>query len=102
MNIMRSVLFVYIGALLKSGNVVCQKQSQEDVVGKSGRKHKKFQSTFEPNRYAGVLLLVYGRCSLTAGEDRCRAQKLQGGAGRFRGGGAHAPAIGAGSAKSEY
>ena len=64
------MLCVYIGALQKSGIVVCQKQFQAFVVGKLGRNYKKFQSMSGPNRCAVSLQLSFDLYSSTAGKDR--------------------------------
>ena len=96
------MLCVYIGALQKSGIVVCQKQFQAFVVGKLGRNYKKFQSLSGPNRCAVSLQLSFDLYSSTAGKDRYQAQKLLIGAGLFRGGGECVLSSGAGSVESEY
>ena len=96
------MLCVYIGALQKSGIVVCQKQFQAFVVGKLGRNYKKFQSMSGPNRCAVSLQLSFDLYSSTAGKDRYQAQKLLIGAGLFRGGGECVLSSGAGSVESEY
>ena len=96
------MLCVYIGALQKSGIVVCQKQFQAFVVGKLGRNYKKFQSMSGPNRCAVSLQLFFDQYSLTAGDDWFQAQKLLSGAGQFRGSGECVLSSGAVSVKSEY
>ena len=95
------MLCVYIGALQKSGIVVCQKQFQAFVVGKLGRNYKKFQSMSGPNRCAVSLQLFFDQYSLTAVVARYQAQKQLGGRGRFVGDEEHGLANGVGSAKSE-
>ena len=79
---MKLVLFVYIGALLKSGNVVCRKQSLACEVGKLEKSYRKFQSTSEPNLCAVCQQLSSGRCRLNAGGGQCLVQKQLNGAGR--------------------
>ena len=99
------MLCVYIGALQKSGIVVCQKQFQAFVVGKLGRNYKKIQSMSGPNRCAVSLQLSFDLYSSTAGKDRFQAQKLVKlliGAGLFRGGGERVLSSGAGIVESEY
>ena len=91
---------VYIGALQKSGIVVCQKQFQAFVVGKLGRNYKKFQSLSGPNRCAVSLQLFFDQYSLTAVVARCQAQQL-GEGGRFGCDGEHDLANVVRSAKSE-
>ena len=64
MDIVTSVLSVYIGALLKNGNVVCQKQFLACEVGKPEKSYRKFQSTSEPNLWTVCQQLFFCRYSL--------------------------------------